>query len=94
MDSDKNSRDYYYSRSSQRPHLEISSVCLPRHPAVAYLILVRCFQMQTPNVSSVVIETEVAPAISVERDAVNRLGQRLRQTGRPLLSAIAVRLPR
>jgi hypothetical protein len=26
---------------SQRPHFEISSVCLPRHPAVAYLYLVR-----------------------------------------------------
>jgi hypothetical protein len=26
---------------SQRPHLEISSACLPRRPAVAYLFLVR-----------------------------------------------------
>src|SRR5438876_43814 len=26
---------------SQRPHCETSSVCLPRHPAVAYLFLVR-----------------------------------------------------
>ena len=26
---------------SQHPHLEMRSVCLPRHPAVAYLFLVR-----------------------------------------------------
>src|SRR5947209_17354685 len=28
-------------RSSQRPHCERTPVCLPRHPAVAYLFLVR-----------------------------------------------------
>jgi len=27
---------------SQRPHCEMSSVGLPRHPAVAYLFLVKC----------------------------------------------------
>lgn len=46
-----------------------------------------------PNVSPVVIETEFAPATAVEREAMGRLGERLRATGRPLLSAIAVRLP-
>ncbi len=45
------------------------------------------------NVSPVVIETEVLPAISVQIEAVSRLGQNLKSTGRPLLSAIAVRLP-
>jgi len=32
---------YLTNRWSQRPHFEISSECLPRHPAVAYLFLVR-----------------------------------------------------
>jgi hypothetical protein len=46
-----------------------------------------------PNVSPVVIETEVLPAATVERDAVSRLGEKLSSTGRTILSAIAVRLP-
>lgn len=46
-----------------------------------------------PNVSPVVIETELLPAVTVERDALARLGQHLRATGREILSAIAVRLP-
>ena len=29
------------NRWSKRPYFEIKSVCLPRHPAVAYLFLVR-----------------------------------------------------
>jgi hypothetical protein len=45
------------------------------------------------NVSPVVIETEVAPAASVESDAVSRLGQRIKKTGREILSSLAVRLP-
>jgi hypothetical protein len=46
-----------------------------------------------PNVSPVVIETEVLPAISVEAEAKSRLGEQLRNTGRTILSVIALRLP-
>jgi len=46
-----------------------------------------------PNVSPVVIETEVFPANTVEADATSRLGEQLRTTGRLILSSVAVRLP-
>jgi hypothetical protein len=46
-----------------------------------------------PNVSPVVVETEVIPAVTVEADAVDRLGKQLKKTGRTILSSIAVRLP-
>jgi hypothetical protein len=46
-----------------------------------------------PNVSPVVIEIEIEPAATVEQDAVQRLGQVIRKTGRTILSSIAVRLP-
>jgi hypothetical protein len=46
-----------------------------------------------PNVSPVAIETEIAPALTVEAEAATRLGEHLRKTGRQILSAIAVRLP-
>lgn len=46
-----------------------------------------------PNVSPVVVETEVNPAITVEAEAVDRLGRQLKSTGRTILSSIAVRLP-
>ncbi|MHB1865670.1 MAG: DNA methyltransferase family protein [Candidatus Saccharimonadales bacterium] len=46
-----------------------------------------------PNVSPVVIETEVLPAATVEAEAVARLGAKLKQTGRTILSSVAVRLP-
>ncbi|MFH1141191.1 MAG: hypothetical protein V1724_05930, partial [Chloroflexota bacterium] len=46
-----------------------------------------------PNVSPVVIETEVLPAVTVEADALQRLGEHLQPSGRRLLSAIAVRMP-
>jgi hypothetical protein len=45
------------------------------------------------NVSPVVIETEVFPATTVESEARGRLGEKLIETGRPILSSIAVRLP-
>jgi hypothetical protein len=45
------------------------------------------------NVSPVVIETEILPAITVEAEATSRLGEQLRATGRQILSSIAVRLP-
>ncbi len=45
------------------------------------------------NVSPVVIETEVVPAVSFEAEAIARLGEQVRTTGRTILSAIAVRLP-
>jgi hypothetical protein len=46
-----------------------------------------------PNVSPVVVETEVLPAVTVEAEAVDRLGKQLKETGRTILSSIAVRLP-
>jgi len=46
-----------------------------------------------PSVSPVAIETEVVPAAKVESDAIDRLGERARTTGRAILSSIAVRLP-
>jgi hypothetical protein len=46
-----------------------------------------------PNVSPVVIETEVLPAVTVESEALDRLGAKLRTTGRTILSSVAVRLP-
>ena len=45
------------------------------------------------NVSPVVIETEVLPAVTVEAEATSRLGEEIRTTGRTILSSIAVRLP-
>src|SRR5258706_5781348 len=46
-----------------------------------------------PNVSPVVIETEVLPAVTVEVEALSRLGTQMRSTGRKILSSLAVRLP-
>jgi hypothetical protein len=46
-----------------------------------------------PNVSPVTIETEVLPATTVESEALSRLGEQVRTTGRTILSSIAVRLP-
>jgi hypothetical protein len=45
------------------------------------------------NVSPVVIETEVVPAVTVESEAISRLGEQIRTTGRKILSSFAVRLP-
>lgn len=47
-----------------------------------------------PNVSPVAIETEIFPAISVEQEARERLGVTVRSSGRPILSSLAVRLPK
>lgn len=46
-----------------------------------------------PGVSPVVIETEVLPAITVEPEALDRLGETLRENGRKILSSVAVRSP-
>ena len=46
-----------------------------------------------PNVSPVVIETEVIPAVTVEAEAADRLGKQLKTTGNTILSSVAVRLP-
>ena len=46
-----------------------------------------------PYTAPVVIEAEVLPALSVEAEAVSRLRLRLAGSERPILSAIAVRLP-
>jgi hypothetical protein len=46
-----------------------------------------------PNVSPVVIENEVLPATDVEAEAISRLGQQLRVSGRTILSSIAIRAP-
>jgi hypothetical protein len=45
------------------------------------------------SVSPVVIETEVLPAVTVEPEAIARLGETVRLNGRLILSSIAVRLP-
>lgn len=45
------------------------------------------------GVSPVVIETEVLPAVTVEPEALERLGETLRENGRKILSSIAVRSP-
>jgi hypothetical protein len=45
------------------------------------------------NVSPVVIENEVLPAITVEAEALARLGKQVRTTGRQILSSIAIRTP-
>ncbi|MBL8156932.1 MAG: hypothetical protein JNM70_22350, partial [Anaerolineae bacterium] len=49
--------------------------------------------VQEPNVALVAIETELMPAVTVETEARERLGKRLRSTGSTILSAVAVRLP-
>jgi len=46
-----------------------------------------------PNVSPVVVETEIMPAPSVEVDATQRHGEQLLPSGRRILSSLAVRLP-
>ncbi len=46
-----------------------------------------------PHTAPVVIETEVLPAITVESEALARLGEDLSGSGRTILSSIAVRLP-
>ncbi len=45
------------------------------------------------NVSPVCIETEIMPASTVEKEAKSRLGEKLRRSGKSILSSIAVRLP-
>jgi len=46
-----------------------------------------------PNVSPVILETEILPSISVESDARQRLGEHLTPSGRRILSSLAVRMP-
>ncbi len=46
-----------------------------------------------PNVSPVIVETEILPAHSVESDAKQRLGEHLSPSGRRILSSLAIRLP-
>jgi len=46
-----------------------------------------------PNVSPVIVETEILPAHSVESDAKQRLGEHLAPSGRRILSSLAIRLP-
>jgi len=45
------------------------------------------------NVSPVIVETEILPAIYVESDARQRLGEHLSPSGRRILSSLAIRLP-
>ena len=47
-----------------------------------------------PNVSPVIVETEVLPARTVEKEAIDRLGNQIRTTSDTILSSIAVRLPK
>lgn len=46
-----------------------------------------------PYTAPVVIETEVMPAVTVEAEAIARLDEKLSGSGRPIISAIAIRLP-
>lgn len=46
-----------------------------------------------PCVSPVVVETEILPAVTVELDALSRLGKELRGSGRSIMSVVAVRFP-
>jgi len=46
-----------------------------------------------PNVSPVIVETEMSPAQTVESDAKQRLGEHLAPSGTRILSSLAVRLP-
>ena len=46
-----------------------------------------------PSVSPVVVETEVLPALTVEADAIERLGEQVSSTGQSIYSSIAVRMP-
>jgi hypothetical protein len=46
-----------------------------------------------PNVSPVIVETEILPAQTVESDAKQRLGEHLMPSGRWILSSLAVSLP-
>ena len=46
-----------------------------------------------PNVSPVIVETEVIPGTTVESDARQRLGDHLTPSNRRILSSLAVRLP-
>src|SRR3546814_19918223 len=45
------------------------------------------------GVSPVVIENEVLPALSVEKEAPSRLGETLNQNGQRVLSSVAIRTP-
>jgi hypothetical protein len=47
-----------------------------------------------PGVSPVVIETELTPAVTVEPEALSRLGEAVRSNGKTILSSVAVRLPK
>ena len=44
-------------------------------------------------VSPVVVETELIPALTVEQDALARLGKQIRKSGSTIYSSVAVRLP-
>jgi hypothetical protein len=46
-----------------------------------------------PNTPPIVIETEVLPAVTVEKEAKSRLGRRLRSNSQPIYSSLSVRLP-
>jgi hypothetical protein len=46
-----------------------------------------------PNVSPVVVETEIIPGVTVESDARQRLGDHLSPSEKRILSALAIRLP-
>lgn len=46
-----------------------------------------------PNTPPIVIETEVLPAVTVEKEARSRLGRRLRSNAQPVYSSLSVRLP-
>lgn len=72
-----------------RNHLGVEQTgVFPDHPRLRPDILV-----QPPNAQPVVVETEYAPAVTVEDDARSRLGLIPRNSADPIEQAIAVRIP-
>lgn len=72
-----------------RNHLGVEQTgVFPDHPRLRPDILV-----QPPNAQPVVVETEYAPAATVEEDARSRLGLIPRNSADPIEQAIAVRIP-
>lgn len=49
--------------------------------------------VRMPGGVSVILESEYAPAPTVEEDAADRLGERLLQTGEPIEQVVALRIP-
>ena len=49
--------------------------------------------VRMPGGMSIIVESEYAPAATVEADAASRLGEHLRETGEPIEQVVALRIP-